>query len=136
MAHEPPAPLARTNVTLPADLLEEVDRYARPRGRSRYVAKAVAQRVRAAIDSASDTGELENAFPIPMWETRAPLGESRRRASVLTGLGLPIRRQHRQVGAQAQAHHVTAIPVLREGSVPGAMMREQPRLAPALDGTA
>lgn len=40
------APLARTNVTLPADLLEEVDRYAGPRGRSRYVAEAVAQRVK------------------------------------------------------------------------------------------
>jgi hypothetical protein len=38
--------LARTNVTLPVDLLEEVDRYAGPRGRSRYVAEAVAQRVR------------------------------------------------------------------------------------------
>lgn len=43
MAH---SPLTRTNVTLPADLLEEVDRYAGPRGRSRYVAEAVAQRVR------------------------------------------------------------------------------------------
>ena len=40
------ATLARTNVTLPADLLEAVDRYAGPRGRSRYVAEAVAQRVR------------------------------------------------------------------------------------------
>jgi predicted transcriptional regulator len=39
------APLARTNVTLPADLLAQVDRYAGPRGRSRYVAEAVAQRV-------------------------------------------------------------------------------------------
>ena len=38
--------LARTNVTLPASLLAEVDRYAGPRGRSRYVADAVAQRVR------------------------------------------------------------------------------------------
>jgi hypothetical protein len=46
MAHERAAPLTRTNVTLPADLLEEVDRYAGPRGRSRYVAEAVAQRVR------------------------------------------------------------------------------------------
>ena len=36
----------RTNVTLPADLLEAVDRYSGPRGRSRYVAEAVAQRVR------------------------------------------------------------------------------------------
>jgi hypothetical protein len=33
-------------VTLPASLLNEVDRYAGPRGRSRYVAEAVAQRVR------------------------------------------------------------------------------------------
>lgn len=38
--------LARTNVTLPARLLEQVDRHAGPRGRSRYVAEAVAQRVR------------------------------------------------------------------------------------------
>lgn len=33
-------------MTLPAELLDEVDRYAGPRGRSRYVAEAVAQRVR------------------------------------------------------------------------------------------
>ena len=45
MAHSREA-LARTNVTLPAGLLAEVDRYAGPRGRSRYVAEAVAQRVR------------------------------------------------------------------------------------------
>lgn len=38
--------MARTNVTLPSSLLDEVDRYAGPRGRSRYVAEAVAQRVR------------------------------------------------------------------------------------------
>lgn len=38
--------LARTNVTLPADLLEQVDELAGPRGRSRYVAEAVAQRVK------------------------------------------------------------------------------------------
>lgn len=46
MAHAETEPLARTNVTLPASLLEEVDRFAGPRGRSRYVAEAVAQRVR------------------------------------------------------------------------------------------
>lgn len=46
MAHSSDEPLARTNVTLPAGLLDEVDRYAGPRGRSRYVAEAVAQRVR------------------------------------------------------------------------------------------
>ena len=38
--------LARTNLTLPADLMDEVDRLAGPRGRSRYVAEAVAQRVK------------------------------------------------------------------------------------------
>ena len=38
--------LTRTNVTLPARLLAEVDRRAGPRGRSRYVAEAVAQRLR------------------------------------------------------------------------------------------
>ncbi len=38
--------LARTNLTLPEDLLAEVDSLAGPRGRSRYVAEAVAQRVK------------------------------------------------------------------------------------------
>jgi metal-responsive CopG/Arc/MetJ family transcriptional regulator len=46
MTHSPQRSLTRTNVTLPASLLDEVDRYAGPRGRSRYVAEAVAQRVR------------------------------------------------------------------------------------------
>jgi hypothetical protein len=46
MAHSPDNELARTNVTLPTRLLAEVDRLAGPRGRSRYVAEAVAQRVR------------------------------------------------------------------------------------------
>ena len=46
MAHSRTEPLTRTNVTLPAALLEEVDRFAGPRGRSRYVAEAVAQRVK------------------------------------------------------------------------------------------
>ena len=46
MTHSPRTQLARTNVTLPAELLDEVDRFAGPRGRSRYVAEAVAQRVR------------------------------------------------------------------------------------------
>jgi len=39
-------PLARTNLTLPEELMREVDELAGPRGRSRYVAEAVAQRVR------------------------------------------------------------------------------------------
>lgn len=38
--------LARTNLTLPRDLLREVDEIAGPRGRSRYVAEAVGQRLR------------------------------------------------------------------------------------------
>lgn len=38
--------LARTNLTLPVDLLRQVDEIAGPRGRSRYVAEAVAQRVK------------------------------------------------------------------------------------------
>ena len=47
MTHSTRRPtLTRTNVTLPASLLEQVDRYAGPRGRSKYVADAVAQRVR------------------------------------------------------------------------------------------
>lgn len=46
MTHSRTDELTRTNVTLPARLLEEVDRLAGPRGRSRYVADAVAQRVR------------------------------------------------------------------------------------------
>lgn len=38
--------LARTNVTLPAELLSEVDELAGPRGRSQFVAEAVASRVK------------------------------------------------------------------------------------------
>jgi metal-responsive CopG/Arc/MetJ family transcriptional regulator len=38
--------LVRTNLTLPNELLAEVDAIAGPRGRSRYVAEAVAQRVK------------------------------------------------------------------------------------------
>jgi metal-responsive CopG/Arc/MetJ family transcriptional regulator len=38
--------LARTNLTLPRELMREVDEIAGPRGRSRYVAEAVAQRVK------------------------------------------------------------------------------------------
>ena len=38
--------LARTNLTLPADLMREVDQLAGARGRSRDVAEAVSQRVK------------------------------------------------------------------------------------------
>ena len=46
MAHSQTDELTRTNVTLPAKLLAQVDELAGARGRSRYVAEAVAQRVR------------------------------------------------------------------------------------------
>jgi len=36
----------RTNLLLPADLLEEVDHFAGPRGRSRYVTAALRARIR------------------------------------------------------------------------------------------
>jgi metal-responsive CopG/Arc/MetJ family transcriptional regulator len=39
-------PLARTNVTLPEELLREVDELAGPRGRSQFVADAVAAKVK------------------------------------------------------------------------------------------
>ena len=38
--------LVRTNVTLPEELLRQVDRLAGPRGRSQYIADAVARRTR------------------------------------------------------------------------------------------
>lgn len=49
--------LARTNVTLPEELLREVDELAGPRGRSQFVADAVAakvkrERLRRALDAA------------------------------------------------------------------------------------
>ena len=49
--------LARTNVTLPEQLLKEVDELAGPRGRSQFVADAVAykvkrERLRKAIEAA------------------------------------------------------------------------------------
>jgi len=46
MTHSRSDELTRTNVTLPASLLAQVDELAGARGRSRYVAEAVAQRVR------------------------------------------------------------------------------------------
>jgi metal-responsive CopG/Arc/MetJ family transcriptional regulator len=51
------SPLARTNVTLPEELLREVDELAGPRGRSQFVADAVTwkvkrERLRRALDAA------------------------------------------------------------------------------------
>jgi hypothetical protein len=36
----------RTNLLLPKELVDEVDRYAGPRGRSRFVAEALTERLR------------------------------------------------------------------------------------------
>lgn len=38
--------MVRTNLTLPVDLLEQIDRVAGPRGRSSYIASVVAKQVR------------------------------------------------------------------------------------------
>jgi len=46
MTHPTTDLMVRTNVTLPSSLLAQIDRIAGERGRSRYVAEAVAQRVR------------------------------------------------------------------------------------------
>jgi metal-responsive CopG/Arc/MetJ family transcriptional regulator len=39
-------PMVRTNVTLPVELITEIDKLAGPRGRSAYVAEAVQARLR------------------------------------------------------------------------------------------
>jgi len=57
--------LARTNLTLPEELLREVDELAGPRGRSRYVTEAVEARVkrdrlRRAIEQAAGS--------VPSWK--------------------------------------------------------------------
>ena len=61
--------MARTNLTLPEELIAEVDAIAGPRRRSRYVADAVAQRVKRdrllrAIDASA--GSLIAAGGRPM----------------------------------------------------------------------
>ncbi len=39
-------PLVRTNITLPEELLRQIDQVAGPRGRSAYLAEAAAQKVK------------------------------------------------------------------------------------------
>lgn len=61
----------RTNLVLPKELVDEVDQYAGPRGRSRYVAEALAlrlrrDRLRRAIDAAA--GALDPR-DYPQWRT-------------------------------------------------------------------
>jgi metal-responsive CopG/Arc/MetJ family transcriptional regulator len=61
--------LARTNLSLPEELLDQVDELAGPRGRSRYVADAVRERLRRdrllrAIDASA--GSLVRAGQLGM----------------------------------------------------------------------
>lgn len=58
----------RTNLLLPEDLVEQLDRVAGPRGRSRYVAEAVRERLRrdermAAISAAAGIWRDHPLFP-------------------------------------------------------------------------
>jgi len=61
----------RTNLLLPKALVDEVDRYAGPRGRSRYVAEALGERLRrdrlrAAVEATAGALNLED---YPHWRT-------------------------------------------------------------------
>jgi len=58
----------RTNLLLPEDLVESLDRVAGPRGRSRYVADAVRERLRrderiAAVNAAAGAWRDHPLFP-------------------------------------------------------------------------
>ncbi|MEW5992014.1 MAG: CopG family transcriptional regulator [Chloroflexota bacterium] len=61
----------RTNLLLPEKLLEEVDRFAGPRGRSRFVAEALEaklkrERLREAIKATAGIAKVED---YPFWAT-------------------------------------------------------------------
>lgn len=61
----------RTNLLLPKDLVEEVDRYAGPRGRSRYVAEALTERLRRdrLREAVRRTAGVLRADDYPHWAT-------------------------------------------------------------------
>ncbi len=74
--------LARTNLTLPEELLRQVDDIAGPRGRSRYVADAVAQRVkrdrlRLAIEASYGSLVPKGGRPMTREEVSALIEELR-----------------------------------------------------------
>ncbi len=78
--------LARTNLTLPEELIREVDSIAGPRGRSRYVADAVAQRVKRdrllrAIDASAGSLVPKDGRPITREEVTAWVEELRSEVS-------------------------------------------------------
>jgi hypothetical protein len=60
----------RTNLLLPKALVDEVDRYAGPRGRSRYVAEALEarlrrDRLREAVRATAGAWKANPLFPTP-----------------------------------------------------------------------
>jgi metal-responsive CopG/Arc/MetJ family transcriptional regulator len=61
----------RTNLLLPKDLVAEVDRYAGQRGRSRYVADALRERLRRdrLRDAVRGTAGVLSAEDYPHWAT-------------------------------------------------------------------
>lgn len=61
----------RTNMLLPKALVDEVDHYAGPRGRSRYVAEALAERVRRdrLREVVMATSGALNRADYPHWRT-------------------------------------------------------------------
>jgi metal-responsive CopG/Arc/MetJ family transcriptional regulator len=78
--------LARTNLTLPEELIREVDAIAGPRGRSRYVAEAVAQRVkrdrlRRAIEASFGSLVPKGGHPMTREEVSALVEELRSEVS-------------------------------------------------------
>ena len=61
----------RTNLLLPKELVDEVDHYAGPRGRSRYVAEALAERLRRdrLHEVVFATSGALNRADYPRWRT-------------------------------------------------------------------
>lgn len=61
----------RTNLLLPKALVDEVDRYAGPRGRSRYVAEALEARLRRdrLRDAVRSTAGRLRANDYPYWRS-------------------------------------------------------------------
>jgi hypothetical protein len=78
----------RTNLLLPKALVDEVDRYAGPRGRSRYVAEALEARLRRdrLRSAVSATAGRLRAEDYPYWNTPDKVVEwVRARRAELTG---------------------------------------------------
>jgi hypothetical protein len=71
----------RTNLLLPADLLEEVDHFAGPRGRSRYVTEALRARIRRdrLREVVRETAGVLDPGDYPEWATSKQVVEWVRR---------------------------------------------------------